>query len=121
MSTTFHGGSSSTGWKAIPAKLSVYEVIRFPDRYRSADRFRLVRAQCTTFSAVIAAEEHCYQINLDYFNAQKIMNFMFVEYVVLNSQKHHGEMMVRHQHTIYVIAVGLNLVGEDSTVQSIKI
>ncbi|SUF24779.1 Uncharacterised protein [Salmonella enterica] len=34
----------------------------------------------------------------------------FVGYVVLNSQKHHGEMMVRHQHTIYVIAVGLNLV-----------
>ena len=71
VSATFHGKSSSTGWKAIPAKLSVYEADTLPDRYRSADRFRLVRAQCTAFSAVIAAEEHCYQINLDYFNAQK--------------------------------------------------
>ncbi len=71
MSVTFHGRSSSHGRKTIPAVRSGYGADTLLDWYRSAYRFWLVHAQCTALAAVIAAEEHGYQINMDYFNAQK--------------------------------------------------
>lgn len=70
MSVTFHGRSSSHGRKTIPAVSSGYGADTLLDWYRSAYRFWLVHAQCTALAAVIAAEEHGYQINMDYFNAQ---------------------------------------------------
>ncbi len=64
-------GVRQNGWRAILAVHSEYGADTLPDRYRSADRFRLVHARYTTLSTVIVAEEHSYQIHMDYFNTQK--------------------------------------------------